>query len=71
MHKKYAEKSPMVLISGSCLDFPKERNAIMELIGELNGEPIMNQNVNAHLMVKKLWDGIFFIFIWRQNLSLN
>jgi hypothetical protein len=35
MHKKYAEKSPMVLISGSCQNFPKERNAIMELIGEL------------------------------------
>ncbi|MGN6709378.1 MAG: hypothetical protein ACTHKF_08540 [Candidatus Nitrosocosmicus sp.] len=35
MHKKYADKKPMVLISGSCLNFKTERNAIMELIGEL------------------------------------
>lgn len=35
MHKKYADKKPMVLISGSCLNFKIERNAIMELIGEL------------------------------------
>lgn len=35
MHKKYAEKNPMVLITGSCLNFQKERNAIMDLIGEL------------------------------------
>ena len=35
MHKKYAEKKPMVLITGSCLNFQKERNAIMDLIGEL------------------------------------
>lgn len=35
MHKKYADKTPMVLISGSCQDFKIERDAIMELIGEL------------------------------------
>ena len=35
MHKKSSGKSPMVQISGSCLDFDKERNIIMELIGEL------------------------------------
>ena len=35
MHKKYAEKIPMVLISGSCQNFNLERNSIMEMIGEL------------------------------------
>ncbi len=35
MDKKVAEKSPMVLISGSCLNFRKEREYIMELVGEL------------------------------------
>lgn len=35
MHKKYAEKPQMVLISGSCLNFKKEREHIMELLGEL------------------------------------
>ncbi len=35
MHKKYAEKAPMVIISGSCQNFNKERDSIMDLIGEL------------------------------------
>ena len=35
MHKKSVERPPMVLISGSCLDFKKEREIIMELVGEL------------------------------------
>ncbi|HKR74713.1 MAG TPA: hypothetical protein VJR94_11460 [Candidatus Nitrosocosmicus sp.] len=35
MHKKSAEKIPMVQISGSCLDFEKERETILELVGEL------------------------------------
>jgi hypothetical protein len=35
MNKKYAEESPMVLISGSCLNFRKEREVIMELVGKL------------------------------------
>jgi hypothetical protein len=35
MHKKYAEKPPMVIISGSCQNFHKERDNIMDLIGEL------------------------------------
>ena len=35
MHKKYAEKPPMVLISGSCLNFDKEREYILDLVGEL------------------------------------
>lgn len=35
MHKKSAEKIPVVQISGSCLDFEKERETILELVGEL------------------------------------
>ena len=35
MHKKYAGKPQMVLISGSCLNFEKEREHIMELVAEL------------------------------------
>lgn len=35
MDKIGAEKSPMVLISGSCLNFRKEREYIIELVGEL------------------------------------
>ena len=35
MHKKSVEKIPVVQISGSCLDFEKERETILELVGEL------------------------------------
>lgn len=35
MHRKNAEKPQMVIIAGSCRDFNKERDTIMDLIGEL------------------------------------
>jgi hypothetical protein len=35
MHKNSSQKSPLVQISGSCLDFEQERNIIMEVVGEL------------------------------------
>jgi hypothetical protein len=35
MKRKYAEKPPMIVISGSCLNFDYERPRIMEFIGEL------------------------------------
>lgn len=35
MHKNSPQKSPIVQISGSCLDFDQERNIIMEVVGEL------------------------------------
>ncbi len=64
MHKKYAEKSPMVLISGSCLDFPKERNAIMELIGELEWGAHYESKCECSSDGKKVmgWD-FFHIYI--------
>lgn len=35
MRRKFAQKAPMIVISGSCLHFEKERQKIMEFIGEL------------------------------------
>ena len=35
MKRRYAEKPPMIVVSGSCLNFGKERPRIMEFIGEL------------------------------------
>jgi hypothetical protein len=35
MRRKFAQKPPMIVISGSCLDFRKERPKIMQFIGEL------------------------------------
>jgi hypothetical protein len=33
--RKFAEKPPMIVVSGSCIDFNKERQKIMEFIGNL------------------------------------
>jgi hypothetical protein len=35
MKRRYAEKPPMIVVSGSCLNFDKERPRIMAFIGEL------------------------------------
>ena len=35
MHEKYDEKPPMILISGSCQNFHKEKDIIMDFIGNL------------------------------------
>jgi len=35
MKRKFAQKPPMIVIAGSCLHFEKERQKIMEFIGEL------------------------------------
>lgn len=35
MNRKFADKPPMIIISGSCVDFEKERPKIMEFIGKL------------------------------------
>ena len=35
MNRKFADKPPMIIVQGSCLDFEKERPRIMEFIGTL------------------------------------
>jgi hypothetical protein len=35
LNRKIAEKPPAIIVSGSCLNFDKEREKIMEFIGEL------------------------------------
>ncbi|MEP0826269.1 MAG: hypothetical protein HRF40_12360 [Nitrososphaera sp.] len=35
MNRKYADKPPMIVVQGSCIDFEKERPKIMEFIGRL------------------------------------
>ena len=35
MNRKYADKPPMIIVQGSCVDFEKERPKIMEFIGTL------------------------------------
>jgi hypothetical protein len=35
LNRKYADKPPMIIVQGSCVDFEKERPKIMEFIGTL------------------------------------
>jgi hypothetical protein len=35
LNRRFADKSPMIIVQGSCLDFEKERPKIMEFIGTL------------------------------------
>ncbi len=35
MKRKFAEKRPMIIVQGTCIDFNKERPKIMEFIGTL------------------------------------
>lgn len=35
MNRKIAEKPPMIILTGSCINFEKERQKIMEFIGRL------------------------------------
>jgi hypothetical protein len=35
LNRKIAEKPPMIVLSGSCINFEKERQKIMEFIGRL------------------------------------
>jgi hypothetical protein len=64
MHKKYADKKPMVLISGSCLNFKNEREAIMEMIGELEWGAHYESKCECSTDGKKVmgWD-FFHIYI--------
>jgi hypothetical protein len=35
LNRKYADKPPMIIVQGSCVDFEKEQPKIMEFIGTL------------------------------------
>ena len=35
MNRKFADRPPMIVVQGSCIDFEKERPKIMEFIGKL------------------------------------
>jgi hypothetical protein len=57
MHKKNAEKPPMVLISGSCLNFDEERNTILDLVGELEWGCHYQSNFECSSVGKTMgWD---------------
>lgn len=63
MHKKYVERPPMVLISGSCLDFKKEREIIMELVGELEWGCHYQSNFECSAVAKTMgWDFFHMYF---------
>ncbi len=57
VNRKFAEKPPLIVVSGSCIDFEKERPKIMEFIGSLEWGVHTEGNVECSSMGKSLgWD---------------
>ncbi len=67
MHKKYAERPPMILISGSCQNFNIERDLIMDFIGELEWGAHYQSKCECSPDGKKVmgWD-FFHIYIEKE-----
>lgn len=61
MHKKYAERPlPMILISGSCQNFDKEKDVIMDFIGELEWGAHYQSKCDCSLDGKRVMGWDFF-----------
>ena len=66
MRRKFADKPPMIVISGSCLNFDNERPKIMEFIGELEWGAHTKSDCEVSANGKALgWD--FFQIYFDQN----
>lgn len=66
MRRKFAGKPPMIVISGSCLNFDNERPKIMEFIGELEWGAHTKSDCEVSSNGKALgWD--FFQIYFDQN----
>ena len=66
MKRRYAEKPPMIVVSGSCLNFDKERPRIMAFIGELEWGAHTKSDCEVSSTGRALgWD--FFQIYFDQN----
>jgi hypothetical protein len=60
VHRKLADKPPMIVVSGSCTDFTKERVKIMEFIKLLETGARMEGKVECSSVGKKYMGWEFF-----------
>ena len=64
VNRRYIERGPAIIISGSCLDFEKERLKIMDFIGTLELGAHEKGNVECLSVGKKYlgWDFFYLYF---------
>ncbi len=63
LRRKFSQKPPMIVISGSCINFEKERVRIMEFIGELEWGVHAKSNCECSSNGKALgWDFFLIYF---------
>jgi hypothetical protein len=63
LNRKYADKPPMIIVQGSCIDFEKERPKIMEFIGTLEWSVHSKNHCECSSSGKALgWDFFYIYF---------
>lgn len=63
MNRKYADRAPMIVVQGSCIDFEKERPKIMEFIGTLEWSVHIKKRCECSSSGKALgWDFFHIYF---------
>jgi hypothetical protein len=64
VNRKFADKPPMIVVSGSCINFEGERPKIMEFIGTLEIGVREQSNVECSSIGKKYmgWDFFYIYF---------
>ncbi|HEX9678251.1 hypothetical protein [Nitrososphaera sp.] len=64
MKRKYAEKPPMIVVTGSCVNFEEERPKIVELLDTLEMGARTKDNIECSSVGKKYlgWDFFYIYF---------
>lgn len=64
VNRKYVDRPPMVVVSGSCVDFEKERPKIMDFIGTLETGARTKGKIECSSTGKKYlgWDFFYIYF---------
>jgi len=70
VNRKFADRPPMVVVTGSCIDFEKERPKIMDFIGTLEAGARVQGQIECSSVGKKYmgWD-FFYIYLEPDFLS--
>lgn len=67
MNRKLADRTPMIIVQGSCLDFEKERPKIMDFIGNLELSTHTKGKIECSSSGKKALGWDFFHIYFEQD----
>ena len=67
VNRKFVDKPPMIVVSGSCIDFEKERVRIMDFIGTLEMGVREKSDVECSSVGKKYMGWDFFYIYFEPN----